>query len=440
MTKRYSFKGGVHPASHTSNDKALTSSKPVIKLKPPELVIIPLLQHTGSPAKPLVQPGETVVAGQKIGEATSFVSAHVHASISGIVKAVKNHPHLSGSDVLSVFIENDYKGEMADFAKPDVPALSPKDIVACIKEAGIVGMGGASFPAHVKYTPPPDKPIDTVILNGAECEPYLTTDHRLMTEHAAEVVKGLELIAKAVDAKDITIAIEDNKPDAIKALSEAAPAQIKLFVMKTKYPQGAEKQIITSVTGREVPSCGLPYEVGVVVANASTAYAVYQAVYFGVPSYERVVTVTGCVKEPANFLCPVGTPFSVLFEAAGGFTEQPAKVISGGPMMGIAVSSLDLTVTKGTSGLLALTEKQVKKQLESNCIRCGRCVEVCPIGLKPLYINAYALKNDFETCEKYNAVDCIECGCCSYICPARRYLLPSIRLAKAEIIKSRKKK
>jgi len=441
MTKKYSFSGGVHPASHKGNDKALTSPKPVIKLKPPELVIIPLLQHLGSPCKPLVKPGDPVTIGQKIGEATSFVSAHVHASISGTVKAVKNHPHLSGVDVLSVFIENDYKDTMfPGLSKPDVASLTQKEIVECIKEAGIVGMGGATFPAHVKYSPPPDKPIDTVILNAAECEPYLTTDHRLMLEHTEDVVKGLELIARAVGAKDIYIAIEDNKPDAVKAFQEAVPPGIKVSVMKTKYPQGAEKQVITSVTGRQVPSCGLPFEVGIVVANAATAYAVYQAVYLGLPSYERVVTVTGCVKEPANFLCPIGTPFSILFEAAGGFTEQPAKVISGGPMMGIAVNSLDLTVVKGTSGLLALTARQADKQKESNCIRCGKCVDVCPIGLKPLYINAYAMKNDFENADKLHAADCIECGCCSYVCPAKRYLLPSIRLAKAEILKLRKKK
>jgi electron transport complex protein RnfC len=310
-----------------------------------------------------------------------------------------------------------------------------------VKEAVIVGMGGASFPAHVKLSPPADHPIETVILNAAECEPYLTTDHRLMIEQTEGILTGLLLIKKAVDAKKCVIAIEDNKPDVIELLRKTIQnSDISVAVLKTKYPQGAEKQIIRSVTGREVPSGGLPYQAGVIVANTATAYAIYQAVCLGIPSIERVVTVTGCVKDPSNFLCRIGTPFSVLIEAAGGFTEPPAKIISGGPMMGLTINSLDLPVMKATSGILALDAKTAKKTVESNCIRCGKCLEVCPIGLKPLYINACALKNDFAGAEKLNAADCIECGCCSYICPAKRYLAQSIRLAKTEILKNRKKK
>jgi electron transport complex protein RnfC len=262
-----------------------------------------------------------------------------------------------------------------------------------------------------------------------------------MLEQPQGVAQGFKLIQKAAGAKRAVIAIEDNKPDAIEALATAVQGSgIEILVLKSKYPQGAEKQIISSVTGREVPSCGLPYQVGVAVANAATAYAVYQAVTMGIPTYERIVTVTGCFKEPANFLCRVGTPLSALVDAAGGFAEPPAKLISGGPMMGLAIHTLDLPVMKATSGLLALSAREAKKTEESNCIRCGKCISVCPIGLKPLYLNAYALKGDFERAEKEHALDCIECGCCSYICPAKRYLAQSIRLAKNEIMSARKKK
>lgn len=441
MTKTRSFSGGVHPIKN-HKDKLLSSEKPIIRLKPPQEVIIPISQHLGAPAKPIVSAGDTVLLGQKIAEATSFVSANIHSSVSGKVKSIENRPHLSGAPVLSIVIENDGNDTPdTKLEKHDLASVTARQIVEIVKEAGIVGMGGASFPTHVKLSPPADRPIEMVILNAAECEPYLTTDHRLILENTQGVIEGLQLIQKAVSAKKCVIAIEDNKPDAVQALKNAiASRDIQINVLKAKYPQGAEKQIIRCVAVRDVPSGGLPHDVGVLVSNTATAFAVYQAVVLGIPAYERVVTVTGCVKEPSNFLCRVGTPLSALVEAAGGFSEPLAKIISGGPMMGIAINSLDIPVMKATSGILALDAKAVKKTEESNCIRCGRCIEVCPIGLQPLYIYAYASKNDFAGAEKLHAADCIECGCCSYICPAKRYLSQSARLAKTEILKSRKKK
>ncbi len=442
MTKTKTFSGGVHPVKgHT--DKLLTAGKPVVRLNAPQQIVIPLSQHTGSPAQPLVKEGDRVLLGQKIAQAGSFVSANIHSSVSGVVKAVSNQPHISGAPVLSIVIENDGQDtpDPSIQKREGVDSLSAGEIIGIIQEAGVVGMGGAAFPLHVKLSPPPGSTFDTILLNAAECEPYLTADHRLMLEQTAGVVTGFRLLQKAAQAQRAVIAIEDNKPDAIDALRKAAQGSgIEVQVLKSKYPQGAEKQIITSVTGREVPSCGLPYQVGVLVSNSATAYAVYQAVVLGIPLFERIVTVTGCVKEPANFLCRVGTPLSALVEAAGGFAEAPAKLVSGGPMMGLAIHTLEFPVMKATSGLLALSAKEAKKTEESNCIRCGQCVRVCPIGLEPLTLNAYALKGDFEKAETAHALDCIECGCCSYSCPAKRYLAQSIRLAKNEIMKSRKKK
>lgn len=441
MTKTTTFIGGVHPVKG-HRDKLLTAGKPVVRLNAPQQIVIPLSQHTGSPAQPLVKEGDRVLMGQKIAQASSFVSANIHSSVSGVVKAVANRPHISGVPVLSVVIENDGQDTPdPSIQERDAGNLTGEEIIGIIKEAGVVGMGGAAFPLHVKLSPPPGNAFDTIILNAAECEPYLTADHRLMLEQTEGVVKGFLLLQKAAKAQRAVIAIEDNKPDAIEALKKATKdTSIEIQVLQSKYPQGAEKQIIKCVTGREVPSCGLPFQVQVAVSNTATAYAMYQAAYLGIPSFERIVTVTGCVKEPANFLCRVGTPLSALIEAAGGFSEAPAKLISGGPMMGLSIYSLDLPVMKATSGLLCLSAKEAKKTEESNCIRCGKCAGVCPIGLEPYNLNAYALKNDFEKAEKAHALDCIECGCCTYICPAKRYLAQSIRLAKNEIMKSRKKK
>ena len=331
-----------------------------------------------------------------------------------------------------------------DGIKPqgNLEQLSSEQILNIIKEAGIVGMGGATFPTHVKLSPPPGKDIDTMILNGAECEPYLTSDHRLMIERPEDVVFGLMAFMKVLNVKKGFIGIENNKPDALEAVYNAAKDKegIEVVALKTKYPQGAEKQLIHACTGREVPSGGLPADAGVVVNNVGTAAAVANAIKKGMPLIERIVTVTGKgVKNPKNLLVKIGTSFREIIEQCGGFSGTPGKVIAGGPMMGIAQYSIDVPVIKGTSGILVLTEEETMIPAPSNCIRCGKCVEVCPINLMPVYISNYSLQDKFEQAEASNAMDCIECGSCSFVCPAKRPLVDSIRVAKREILAKRKK-
>ncbi len=435
----FSFLGGVHP----SHNKVLTESKPVIKCKVPSTVIIPMQQHIGAPCEPTVKKGDYVKMGQKIGQPRGFVSAPVHSSVSGVVKSVEPYNHSGGDKVLSVIIENDGQDTMDESIRPNsVDDLNPQEIINIILNAGIVGMGGAAFPTHVKLSPPQDKKVDTIIINGAECEPYLTSDHRLMIEHPNDVVSGLLLIMKVLNVQNGIIAIEDNKPDAIEAVKKAASGykNVDVVTVKTKYPQGAEKQLITSITKREVPSGGLPMDVGVIVNNVGTAAAISKAVKNGTPLIERIVTVSGgAVNEPNNLLVRIGTPFSDIVEFCGGFKEEPYKVISGGPMMGIAQFTLDVPVVKGTSGILLLTEAETTSIDVNPCIRCGRCIKACPINLMPLNLSAYSLNQNYEMCEKLHAMDCIECGCCSYICPAARPLTESIRMAKKKIMLSKKR-
>jgi len=440
LIKGKGFKGGVHPP----DGKELSNAKEVVTLPVPEQVTIPLSQHIGAPAESLVKVGDAVKKGQKIGEAKGFVSVPVHASISGKVTAVASFPHPAGKNLPAIQIESDGLDEWSEDVKenPSYKNLSPEEIKSIIQGAGIVGMGGAAFPTHVKLSPPANKKIDTLIINGAECEPYLTADHRLMLEEPDRVIEGASIIARALSAPNILIGIEDNKPDAIKAVSDAARSYegVKVVSLKVMYPQGGEKQLIKAVSGKEVPSGGLPMDVGVVVQNVATAAAVYDAIRFGRPLIERIVTVTGSgVNNPGNFRVRTGTSSLKLIEAAGGFKSEIGKVISGGPMMGMTQYTLDIPVTKGMSGLLFLPQNEVKSYASEACIRCGRCVAVCPMGLLPNMLGIYAELDRFEQAEKANLMDCIECGSCAYVCPSKRPLVHLIRYAKADVMARRKK-
>lgn len=439
--KLLTFRGGIHPPYK----KEYSNQKAIEKAENPKVVYIPLQQHIGAPASPIVQVGDSVKVGQKIGEQQGFVSCNVHSSVSGKVIAIKECEVAGGTGVC-VVIENDFLEEKHESVKPkgELDSLTREEIVSIIKEAGIVGMGGATFPTHVKLSPPPDKNIDVVILNGAECEPYLTADHRLMLENPEDVVFGLRVFMKALNVKKGYIGIEVNKPDALDAIQKAAQQykDIEVVGLEIKYPQGAEKQLIYACTGREVPSGGLPMDAGAVVNNVGTAAQVARTIKTGMPLIERITTVTGsCIKNPKNLITKVGTLVSEIIEQCGGFKEDKTvgKVIMGGPMMGIAQYTIDIPTNKGTSGILCLDEEESKTPKPQNCLRCGKCLSVCPAFLQPLYISAYSLKNDFENAQNYRALDCIECGSCSFVCPARRPLLQSVRNAKREIIANKRK-
>ena len=435
------FKGGVD----VPHNKGLTEKLNLERASEPKVVKIPLHQHTGAPCESLVKVGDKVKVGEKIGQSKAFVSAHVHSSVSGIVKNITKIAIPTGLTVDCVIIESDGLGEIHESVKPkgNLKDLSSDEIIEIIKEAGITGMGGAGFPAHIKYLPPSDKKIDSVLINGAECEPYLTADHRLMVEEPEKIVFGLKAIMKAVNVDNGIIGIENNKPDAIKALREASENEenIKVVSLKVKYPQGDEKRLINAILGREVPSGGLPMDVGAIVSNISTARAIAEAITQGKPLYERVVTITGNgINEPRNLIAKIGTPFGDLIEQCGGFRENsPGKVIMGGPMMGLSQYTIDVPVIKGSGGILVLTREEAEPDPMSPCIRCGKCLQVCPVKLQPLHLSNYSLKGMFDKAEKFHALDCVECGACSYICPAKRPLVESIRLAKREIIAKRKK-
>lgn len=442
MAGKLSFKGGVHPLKTIHHGKYLTQECAIQKCSVPSEIVIPLSQHIGAPCKSVVSVGDKVDMGQMVAEAGGFVSAPCFSSISGTVKAIEPRAHISGKSVDAVVIENDFEDRLYPGikSKGSLESLSAKEIVNIIKDAGIVGMGGAAFPTHVKLSPPPEKKIDTIIINGAECEPYLTADHRIMLEYPGEVVKGLKAVMKVLGVEKAYIAVEDNKRNAISLLDGAAKEEnIDIVTLKVKYPQGAEKQLIYALTKRQVPSGKLPMDVGALVVNAGTAYQICQAIEKGIPLYERVVTVTGSVNSPSNLLVRIGTPLTSVIAEVGGFSGDIHKIIAGGPMMGITQYDLSAPVIKGTSGILALNKKMSRPIEETPCIRCGKCVNVCPIGLLPFMISANAHRGNFDTADKLNARDCIECGCCSYICPANRHLVQRIRLAKAEIAKQQKK-
>ncbi len=437
--KALTFKGGIHP----HDNKHATENVDIVKIEVPDRLIFPLQQHIGAPCEPIVAVGDEVKLGQKIAASKAFISAPIHTSVSGKVVAIEPVLHPIGTKVMAIIIENDGLDTLHDSVKPKgkLEDLDPKQIINIVREAGIVGMGGAAFPTYVKLSPPPDKKIEHIIINGAECEPYLTSDHRVMLETPEEVITGLKIIMKVFGLKKGYIGIEENKQDAIKVMKEhvSKAEGIEVVVLKTKYPQGAEKQLIKVITGKEVPSGGLPADVGAVVNNIDTCTAIARAVTTGMPLTRRIVTVAGsAVKEPRNYHVRIGTPFRVLFEKSGGFIEEPAKIIMGGPMMGIAQHSIDVPVIKGTSGLLAFMEKDVALQPENACIRCGKCVQACPMNLLPLYLNAHANKDDLDKAEEYHVVDCIECGSCSYVCPSKRHLVQTIRVAKQASIARRR--
>jgi electron transport complex protein RnfC len=433
----FTFKNGVHPGGF----KELTRDKSIETVPIPPRVIIPLNQHTGMPLEPLVGRGDRVKTGQVIAEVDAFVSAPVHSSVTGTVKRVDRFPTPVMPMDTCVEIETEETDEF-DFefqADVDYNRLKKKEIVDLIRKSGIVGMGGAAFPASVKFSPPPGNIIDTVILNGCECEPYLTADHRLMIESPETIITGLKIIMKALDVKRGIVGIEDNKPDAIKKMVDLLKTEPEISVraVKTKYPQGAEKMLIRALTGRKVPPGKLPFHIGIVVSNVGTASAVFDAVVKNKPLYERVVTVTGDgVKQSANLLARIGTPFHFLFQYLGGLSPDAGKILVGGPMMGVAQFSPDVGVTKACSGIVVTGSE--KKEKEFNCINCAECVHHCPMFLVPTKIVRYARNQIWDKARYFGALDCIECGCCAYCCPSKIPIVHWIRVAKRKIMEIEK--
>jgi electron transport complex protein RnfC len=432
---RARFAGGVHPDPH----KAATERLPVIELPPPALAVIPLQQHIGPKSRALVKAGDQILRGQKIGEAEGFVAAHVHASVAGKVKEVSLQPHPMGTPVEAVVIESDGSDLPASGLIHAWETSTPEALRGMVREARIVGLGGATFPTHVKLDPPKAKRIDALVINGAECEPYLTADHRLMVERAADVIGGARILARVLGVTRILIGIEANKPDAVASLKLAGGAGIGVESLPVMYPQGAEKQLVKALLGREVPPPpGLPMDVGVVVQNVGTCAAVYDAVCHGRPLIDRVVTVAGGgVSRPGNFRARIGTPLRQLVEACGGLSPATVRLVMGGPMMGVSQASLEAPVIKATSGLLALTREEVPARRAGNCIRCGRCVRACPMGLLPATLALFAQHQLYDRAEGIDAMACIECGSCAYVCPAAIPLAQHIRLAKSRIIAAR---
>ena len=425
-------KGGIHPPE----DK-ITAGKPIIAIPvPPELRIM-LSQSIGKPSKPEVKPGDKVTVGQRIAEADGFVSAAIHSPVNGVVKKVEPTRTLTGIWQDSIVIVPDVENpETTDFrprTEEEIRRLSPADIAVIVRQAGIVGMGGATFPTHVKLSIPEGKKATTVIINGAECEPYLTCDDALMRVKADGIVKGALLLMRSVGAEECVIGIEENKPEAISAMTRAAEGipSMSVVTLKKKYPQGGEKQLIYAVTGKTVPAGGLPIDVGCIVDNVATAYAVYDAAYNRRKLTERIVTVTGpSVSNPGNFLVKNGTPLSFVLEFAGGVPGDTGKIISGGPMMGKAVSNLEATATKGMSGLVVLPVSESERKPVEPCIRCGKCIDVCPMGLEPYLFMLQADNAMWEAMSEHGVMNCLECGCCSYSCPAHRPLVDMIKLGK----------
>lgn len=428
--------GGIHPP-----ENKLSAGKKITPVAVPKQVIIPLSQHIGAPAAPIVKKGDPVKVGTLLGKANGFVSANIHSSVSGKVNKIDNALDTSGYRRMAIFIdvEGDEWEETIDRTETIVKetSLTAEQIIQKITEAGIVGLGGATFPTQVKLTPPPGNKAEILIINAAECEPYLTADHSLMMEKGEEVLSGTSLLMKAIHVTKAVIGIENNKKDAIEHLQRLAVNYkgIEIMPLKTQYPQGGEKQLIDSIIRRQVKSGALPISVGAVVQNVGTAFAVYEAVMKNKPLIERVVTVTGKeVANPSNFMVRIGTPISELIEAAGGLPINTGKIIGGGPMMGKALISTDIPVAKGSSGVLIISEKDAKRKPVYSCIRCGKCVNICPMGINPTTLMTATEFGNWELAEKMNITDCIECGSCTYTCPANRPLLDHIRLGKGKVM------
>ena len=437
--------GGVHPADNKISCDAAIENFPI-----PETAYISMSQHLGAPAEPIVAVGDKVKVGQLIANASGFISAPVHSSVSGTVKAIETIKDLAGNPCKAVVItvEGDEWVDTIDRSDAIVKEikLDSKEIIAKIQECGVVGLGGATFPTNVKLSPPPGKKAEFLIINAAECEPYLTSDYRVLMEMPEQVLIGASIMMKALNVTQGFIGVEENKPKAIEKLNQYASAypQIKVVVLKKKYPQGGEKQLIDAVVGRRVPSMGLPIDTGAVVQNVGTALAVYEAVQKNKPLFEGILTVTGlCSNVQKNYKHRVGTPISKIIEVTGGIPENAAKVISGGPMMGKAMANLDAPTLKGSSSVLFLTAEQTRRHEESNCIRCGKCIDACPMGLEPYILNKYSRAGRWDDLEAHKIYDCIECGCCQFTCPAYIPLLDHVRFGKAKvmgIMRSRPKK
>lgn len=439
MNLFHMFPGGIHPHEGLGGKKA-TSGLPVVELPQPPRVIIPLQQNIGSPCKCLVKKGDTVRVGQMIGEPVGPVSAAVHASVSGTVAACEPCLLPNGNLQDCVIIHNDFQDTWAEHAPvPNPESLTGKQLADLARSAGLVGMGGAMFPYGIKLNLPENKKVDTLLINGAECEPYLSADHRMMVEHATEVMKGATLIQKVLGIQRIIVGIENNKSDAIAAMKSACEglAHVQVVSLPVRYPQGGEKQLVYALTKRVVKMCGLPLDVGVLVSNVASCYALYQAIYEGKPLVERIVTVGGLVNHPANYLVRIGTPVEWLINTSEGLLPQTRMLVYGGPMMGLAISRQDIPVIKGCSGILAL-EKGKMLQEESPCIRCGRCVNACPVKLAPALIDLYMRSDRFEDAEKAHVLNCMECGICSYSCPSRRNLTQSCKVCKKIILQKQR--
>ncbi|MCQ2604367.1 MAG: electron transport complex subunit RsxC [Spirochaetia bacterium] len=432
-------KGGVHPG----DNKALSNKIAIRSLGVKSTLIIPMSQHIGAPAECLVNVGDEVKEGMLIGKSAGFVSANIYCSAAGVVKEIKDIYLASGMKVKAVVIETSGEQEAVKYEESDWQQLSPKEIIDKVAAAGIVGMGGATFPVHVKYMVPPDAKVDALVINGVECEPYLTADHRLMLEKGEQLITGMRIIAKAIGAPRICIGIEENKPDAIKNLEELIAKNgggIEVHPLMMKYPQGDEKQLLKAILNKEIPSGKLPIAIGGVVSNVGTVNAVYEAVVLNKPLYERVVTVTGRgVKNPGNFIIKVGTRVGDVIEECGGFTDDAVKLIMGGPMMGFTFCDLDTPVIKGTSGILVLSAAEAKKSTRTACLSCGRCLKACPTGLQPTKMFKKISMEKYADALKLNLLDCKECGCCAFVCPANIPLVQGFRLGKRMAPKPPKK-